>query len=904
MRVGGRPGFSAAPLAAWLILSSGPGESQLLYEPVRDYEQYYARTGHREYTASLWSQIRAPVFDELGNFLLDGTEIWRSQETRPMEWDPGSMLNKDPQFRALVGNLVVAHDTHKDWASRLMVGNRIRTKFTPLTLDLAQLNGIRWDVDLGSTQATAVSSRFDWPIYNDDDNEFHMLTNEPTYLLGGHLAHRAGALRVSLSYANLLRTDSFVGFGDNSLKGVLPSRLKNPPAWLAVRISDGSEDDGRGARVYDVRVEGPLNDAVEVSVTRHDADVVNPHFPNGDRAFRPGFTIPPYIEFLKGDLPLEDPGAQGFLEANGTEYLIYWFKIPQEMRDEVESVRFSALVANDYRISLSEVFLPAAAATTSNPDLRVVRATFFRDVASQEGNVGDLGNLRRVSFEYGRQSGRTTGSLRLELDREGFQVRGEYARSFNYLQYPSTIGRSRWHRETADAFFVHAKKQLAWFRLAGEYFRMDPLYGTSLSVQSREYWTYSDDLGSPFIGEVAPNWQDRYNDTVILDTVDDNDDKDLWPDFHFLNKSFGDGDGVFPGLDRDQDGRTDVNENGNAEPDYNEPFLLYHVDPLEYDYGDDMNNNGVIDHREDDFRPDYPYPTDRKGYHLFGTVEPVEALELSAGRFHVREIWGPGENRVNYLRLNYRRTLFPYASIDFSDFFKRVHDDIADDSPQFGFFTPHGLPIDPTSVASVQGLTQVEDPLLMRDSVVNTAHLDATFLRVKDLEINSRLKHTVNRQRASAFQPADTIQEWAWVLRSGYTWKRDRWTVTPRAKYMAYRRRGGDIHVHPVSERYFYPMVVATVALSPQTSLSAGAQGFPFLSSTYRNLINDQVDYGSRDYIVSVTNRTTYEGYYLTLNAGYLAKTLRFEDRSRKQLDVERSLLFVRLLLGLEPFQG
>ena len=904
------PGHRRVSWLGTVLLSlCGPVASQLLYEPVLDYEENYARTGYREYTASLWSQTTFPVYDELGNYLMSGTEIWRSEETRPTEnLIPGSAINKASGYTSLVSQLMVANDSYKNWKSRLIIGDRIRTKFTGLTLDLAQLNGVRWDIDLNPTRATLVSSRYDWPNYADRyrDDSLHGQRQETTQLLGGHVAREFGVLELSLSYVNLFRTDSFVDWGDNSLKGVLPSRINQPPAYIAVKISDGSEDDGLGARVFDLRVEGPLNDDVEVSITRHDSRQIDPRFPNGDRYFRPGREIPPYLDFLRGKAPFEEPGAQEFLEANGSEYLVYWFKIPHEMRDKVESVRFKALVANDYRISLSEIFLPLSMEVTSNPNPDVVRATYLQDVAAQEGNVQDASNRRWVTFEYGRQSGRTTASFRLELEREGIQLSSEFARTFNFLQYPSSPGKRAWRRETADAFFIHGKKQFDGLTLAAEYFRLDPLYSTSLAVLNRDYSSYSDVEGSPFAGEVFPNFQDRFNDTIILDTVDDNDDKDLWPDSHFLNTTFGDQDGVFPALDSDQNGRTDVNENDNAEPDYIEPFFLYEVDPLEYDYGDDQNNNGVIDHREDDFNPDYPYDVDQKGYHLFATVEPFRALKLSLGRYRTQQIWGPGESRASYFRTSYRRTIFPYASVDFSNFLKRVRDDIEDDTPQFGYFTPHGIPNDPASIATtdISNIVAVEDPLLMRNSLVNTAYLDGTFIKIRDLRINNRLKQTVNFQRATAGQSANTISEWAWVLRGDYTWRLGQLSIAPKAKYMVYRRRDGEDQVHPISERFFYPMVMATLSLTTQTSLSAGAQGFPLLESTYRNPINPEVDYNSKDYIVSVTNRTTYEGYYLSLNLGYHLKRLKFRDRLRRSQDVDRSLFYVRLFMGLEPFEG
>ena len=211
---------------------------------------------------------------------------------------------------------------------------------------------------------------------------------------------------------------------------------------------------------------------------------------------------------------------------------------------------------------------------------------------------------------------------------------------------------------------------------------MDPLYGTSLAIQSTVFRSYTDIEGSPFRGEVDPNWEERYNNTLELDTVDDNDDKDLRPDFHFLQNSFGDVDGVFPGLDQDQDGRADVNENGNRVPDYLEPFFLYHVDPPEYAPGDDWNNNGVTDDREDDRDPDYPYDVDTGGHHLYLGFEAAAGLDLTLGRFRVEQVWGGGGNHVDYARLKYHRPVYPYGRVHLANTLKRVRDDMADDTPR------------------------------------------------------------------------------------------------------------------------------------------------------------------------------------------------------------------------------
>ena len=90
------------------------------------------------------------------------------------------------------------------------------------------------------------------------DNEFHGRREEPVYLLGGHVERQIGALNVGLNYANINRTDSFIDLGDHTLKGVLPSTGTGPPLMIAVKVSDGSPDDGKGARVLDLPIDGAL----------------------------------------------------------------------------------------------------------------------------------------------------------------------------------------------------------------------------------------------------------------------------------------------------------------------------------------------------------------------------------------------------------------------------------------------------------------------------------------------------------------------------------------------------------------------------------------------------------------------------------------------------------------------
>lgn len=903
-----------------LLCRAAPGDAQLLYNAAEEYENY-ARQGYRPYTAGIFGRTTRNVYDELGNFLMDGVEVFQLDEGRTDAPNAGSFIDKGYFYGAYLNRLVVAQDSYGNWASRLIIGDRIRTKFTSLTLDMVALNGARWDIDVDGSLFSFVASREDWPIYNDADNTQHSARDWATYLLGGHFQRRVGVLDLSLSYVNQQRTNSLVSWGDNNLKGVLPN-TNSPPAYLVVKISDDSEKDQSGPVVFGVwvdelvldvggdrmRVDADADTAQVWSalfrpdITRHDSEVIDPAYPNRDQFFPEDRSIPPYFQFLKGQLPLVDVRAKGYLEAHDSEYLLYWFRIPQELRGQIEEVHFRADVANDYRIELAEVYLPGGVASSSNPDITGERATYFYPVGAAPGNVRDMSNRRQVRFEYGRQTGRTNLSMRLEIERQGFQLRTEYAHTFNYLQYPTAAGDKHWKREGGGAFFVNVEKQQGPVSLGGEYFHLSPRYSTVLSVEDPAFRSYTDMLESPF--SVFPSFPGRYNNTVEFSTVDDNDDRDRYPDFHFLSE-FSDNDGVFPGFDLDQDGRPDINENGNSTPDYLEPFLLYDSDPPEYDFGDDLNNNGIIDHREDDLKPDYPYDVDRKGFHLFVEIEPLTALFLTLGHYDAEEIWREGRNRVSYAKLNYRRSFFPFGAVELANTLKRVEDDIGDDSPQFSPLVSNEVPFEVRgSTGGAADRVLVEDELAMRRSVVNTAYVEGAFFRIENLRVVNRLKYTLNFQRTTPLQPADTVREWAWVLRADYTWRLGRLAVAPRAKVMAYWRRDREELARPVAEGFFFPMLLVNYELTPSTRLSCGAQGLPFLKSLYRDFENGQVDFAAQDYLATVTTNTTYNGYHLSLNMGYHLKLIRYDQRLRAVEDIDRSLFFIRLIMGLEPFKG
>ncbi len=79
-------------------------------------------------------------------------------------------------------------------------------------------------------------------------------------------------------------------------------------------------------------------------------------------------------------------------------------------------------------------------------------------------------------------------------------------------------------------------------------------------------------------------------------------------------------------------------------------------------------------------------------------------------------------------------------------------------------------------------------------------------------------------------------------------------------------------------------------------------QGFPGgIPATVRNLMNDQLDYDTRNYVIMLSNKSFYSGYDFCLNFGYRSSWQEYNGIARKAYDRTERIYFVRLIVGLEP---
>jgi hypothetical protein len=280
-----------------------------------------------------------------------------------------------------------------------------------------------------------------------------------------------------------------------------------------------------------------------------------------------------------------------------------------------------------------------------------------------------------------------------------------------------------------------------------ELFRIDPDYSGN----------YDSRRGGAVFHTSVPAVPPNTALTQEFNLFDDNDDRDQWPDDRpqDMALSGANDSGVYPGLDVNGDNVPDTDQNGNGLPDWEEAFLFYWSDPPEFIYDIDFNNNSLPDLTENDDRPDYPYDRDTKGRHAFLSWDrPLPYVELlRLGFYHAETISQGGESDVLYLRYHLGYDVGERGHVKLRGDWKQVEDDI--DNPVFLWLTT-GNPRDNSLVLQdtepdpitgaapgfgLEGLRLTDaDPMLMRNSTVNTVNLVADLTPLDRLTWHSSYK--------------------------------------------------------------------------------------------------------------------------------------------------------------------
>ena len=866
------PSRTSALFAA-LLAAAGAGHAQFLsqdpwsgereflnkeYHPLWE-ERYenYSLNSYRDYGESR----EAPLYDPFGIYLVDGLEILRVQETRTLNPIVSSSASWNlGRFR----NMVILRDDYRGWGSRFMMGDLLDGHFSPLTLNLARLEGFRWDASSHRNRFSTVISRAPRPL---SANRFFS-----HYLFGGHWESRLGdVVTFGATYVNFHLQDS--QRRGASLRGNVPTRLE-PASSYYVIVSDDSPEDAIGPRVFDIQVvaHGRVLD-IEPDVRLLPASVFDgtrrttltvdpahaahvrrdgawaPRIPEADRVLRVDErTRGRRGRFFTHGVPV--PPDSPPLEVTGTDLLIYRFEVPGVARD----LRWRLQVSGDYSIDVGASYGFQGGGEPRWDD--------WHNVARAAGNVTDGSNLAWVTVDYGFPTGLAQYGSNLTVKWLGATVDAAYVLNEQRFQFPHDGSR---HDTGTGAWYARMSRKARGWRLGLEYVDVPASFETSMPV-----------------------WLSGGNKLLRYDLVEDNDDGDEWPDvvehWDVLDPAWsevfrsssdpdpdakvpqtrwdyqlGGGRGVFPGLDADDDATVDVNVNRNQIPDYAEPFFMYGAEPDEFVYGDDFNNNGVVDERENDNKPDYPYDRDQRGYHALLGLEPVNGLDLVLGRYHMRQRAGGGRNEVTYAEVGHLLWREGTGRLRLQFRIRRVRDDIRNPVYQHAF--------DQTSRAEVVYRLR-PDALLMTNSLVHTAFLESRYTGVRGLSIVNAAKYERNARRGGAGEVPGHVREYALVSKADYAWVRGSLTVSPMAKLMWLRREAPGRLLSSVDVYDLFPILRADYRLSSRTVLRAGVQGLPGFRHTHRNRKAAGEDFDARHYLAAVQTTGNYTGYDVSVNLG------------------------------------
>ena len=882
-------------------------------------------------------------YGPMGDYLTTGYDLYFWEETRTPGQTYGSGIFKPNEYRIgpwekVYDGMAVMKDGYGDWGFTFVAGDNLIARLSPLTLSMTDFNGARFDLALPTFKATAVASRIERPhghqtLFSSWAIDKIHFADDSTLLMGGRLQADLGVGHVGFNAVNshVYRSTQ----GNNSLKGVL--RPDQPPMdWVIVRFSDDSPDDGiGGAYVQDVRfiVNGevradivplvvsnpagirPQVGTVSVAAGNRFRAVDYTLFQGHRRFYRGRDEVPLFSDYLvRRDHELgEDISAvanlqglvenfqiespAGILAADGDKEIAFLYDVSQE--SAVASVEIEVMLGNDYKVDVATLYEVNTRGKTYHARYS---STFYKNVLRSQGNVQDLTNLKRVRSQMGEDTGIFIYSTDARLTLPGLELNAEYARSALYLRYPAQeagaimTGASPRFSQTDDAYFVNATHWFKGGRCGLEAFSLNPEFTTS-------YRTFLDE----------ETFRDTHlhgmlNETVYWDLVEDNDDGDRFPDrrignivgFTNDNRDW-DLDGVHLAQDEDNDGFPETNRDGDGTPDYEEPFLMYDVEPNIYLYGLDRNNNDEPDIREDDGQVDYPYDPDQRGFHLFAQYDLTRRFSFAAGHYSVNEIAGGGRSQSTYALMTLdirgiggRRRFFLENNL------RRVRDDIRDE-----FVTLDETPIRNLEF-DVNGLTDrahpicehcfdkpplfetrfVPDILRYQDSYVNETYMDLRLNPFSTLKVNQKLRARFNWQQGGelynkTFQQKRRLDFWTSMTRVELARRWGRLRIKPQYKFMLLRLRDQERGTNMLSEIRSIPILRVAYQLTPRTSLRAGFQGTGPLPYRLTDNTADRNSYEQRTAFVTITNRSGYLGYELITILGINKDQREYDTRFR-----------------------
>jgi hypothetical protein len=602
-----------------------------------------------------------------------------------------------------------------------------------------------------------------------------------------------------------------------------------------------------------------------------------------------------------------EPGMP--VQVNGTQYVIYWFDI-SSITEKAYRAEAEMTVSNDYRVESTLIYTTN---TTGGHDPEGsphswYRATYWKTVAQADGNIQDGSNVKRITVSFGLQVASVIYGVDADFNYRGFKVFGEFVTNSNHYMFPDAVPGTGYPEENISgqaprmgnrwsvqdkAYYLVADKQWKLFGFSGEIFKMGKFY--------LPYLDY-------FYTSTGVNVR---NMTIRFPFVEDNDDNDQYPDTMIRERTTGynvrgaeDPDGVFPGNDTDNDGIVDNNKNNNTIPDYDEPFLMFDVDPDQFVFGNDFNNNGIPDFREDDMKMDTPYELDRQGHHLNFRYSPVDNINFFVGSFRTRGVGSDNRTNDDYFKFNVNYDVFDIGKVYAEYRRERIQDDIRDAYIQVSTSMKDDYML-PGITSTTNRFTRelFYDELEYQNSDVDRLFIDSRIRAVPSITLENHVKLERNSQRegtmySNVYQPSQDINTMAMVNKIVYTKSWGNWQFSPGIKFRFYKKDRSE--AVRANEFYMYriPLFMFKYVISPRTDVMFGMQGIPGLEFQYKDYIMNMNDFNQKTYTLQLQNRTQYFGYQIWAATGIRYDEKKFDKIFRSFEDYKSSTTFVKIFLG------
>jgi len=164
-----------------LLLAAAVMPQESLQESLQEEGDFYNNFGVSGYSKKEIEQQKIPYYDNFGKHIVNGYLIYGLETERNTYYDSdGKIKFTDPESKTPVSdstvnaysnmfqtslvsenfnNLIIAKDGLGDMKSVFLIGSQIQTRFTPLTMNKLNFQGIRWDIWTPALKFTTLLSR-------------------------------------------------------------------------------------------------------------------------------------------------------------------------------------------------------------------------------------------------------------------------------------------------------------------------------------------------------------------------------------------------------------------------------------------------------------------------------------------------------------------------------------------------------------------------------------------------------------------------------------------------------------------------------------------------------------------------------------------------------------------------